>query len=149
VGGKLFVGTKAGVWVTADNGESWKSANSGMGVQDGVDDIAVRDNRLLVQAFDGVYASADNGNTWTPVKDSIEPAAFQIPPEWERGLLNKQVNYMAAVNDVIIAGTDGGVFRSTDRGQNWEEANQRFPHGERGSLAPSIESLTVIGAKIY
>jgi len=148
-GGKLFVGTEVGVWVTTDNGESWKSANSGMNAQHGVGEMAVRDNRLLVQGFGGVYASADNGNTWTPVKDSIEPEALQIPPEWERGSLNKQVNYMAAINDVIIAGTDGGVFRSTDRGQNWEEANQGFPHGERGSLAPSIESLAVIGAKIY
>jgi len=148
-GGKLFVGTERGVWVTTDNGESWKSTNSGMNVHNGVGEIAVKDNRLLVQAFDGVYASADNGNTWTPVKDSIEPAAFQIPPEWERGSLNKQVGYMAAINDVIIAGTEGGVFRSTDGGQNWEGANQGLPPGERGSLAPSIESLAVIGAKIY
>jgi photosystem II stability/assembly factor-like uncharacterized protein len=148
-GGKLFVGTEAGVWVTTDNGMSWKSANSGINGRHGVGGMVVRDNRLLVGAFGGVYASADNGNTWMPVKDSIEPAAFQIPPEWERGSLNKQVNHLAAINDVIIAGTDGGVFRSIDRGQNWEEASQGLPYGERGSLAPSINALTVIGEKIY
>jgi photosystem II stability/assembly factor-like uncharacterized protein len=148
-GGKLFVGTEAGVWVSTDKGESWRSANSGMNANHGVGEMAVRDNRLLVQAFGGVYASADNGNTWTPVKDSIEADALQIPPEWGRGALNKKVNHMAAINEVVIAGTDGGVFRSTDRGQHWEEANQGLPHGVRGSLAPSVESLAVIGAKIY
>jgi len=147
-GRKLFIGTEAGVWVTTDNGESWKPANSGINTS-GVGYIAVRDNRLLVGAFGGVYASADNGNTWTPVKDSIEPAALQIPPEWKRGSLNKQVNCLAASNDVIIAGTDGGIFRSIDRGQTWEEANQGLPNGFRGSLAPSINTLAVIGAKIY
>jgi photosystem II stability/assembly factor-like uncharacterized protein len=148
-GGKLFVGTDAGVWVSTDKGESWRSANSGMNAQYGVGEMAVRDNRLLVQAFGGVYASADNGNTWTPVKDSLEPAAFQIPPEWGRGALNKEVNCLAAINDVVIAGTGGGVFRSIDRGQNWEGASQGLPNGELGSLAPSINTLAVIGAKIY
>jgi photosystem II stability/assembly factor-like uncharacterized protein len=148
-GGKLFVGTGAGVWVSTDKGESWRSANSGMNANHGVGEMVVRDNRLLVQAFDGVYASADNGNTWTPVKDSIEPAAFQIPPEWGRGALNKEVSCLAAINDVVIAGTGGGVFRSIDRGQNWEGASQGLPNGELGSLAPSINTLAVIGAKIY
>ena len=148
-GGKLFVGTEAGVWVTADNGESWKSANSGMDANPGVGEMAVRDNRLLAQGFGGVYASANNGNTWTPVKDSIEPDALQIPPEWRRGSLNKKVDHMAAINDVVIAGTGGGVFRSIDRGQTWEESNRGLPYGERGAIAPSIEALAVIGAKIY
>jgi len=148
-GGKLFVGTEAGVWVTTDNGENWKSANSGMVANHGVGEIAVRDNRLLVQGFGGVFASADNGNTWTPVKDSIEPDALQIPPEWKRGSLNKKVDHLASINDVVIAGTGGGVFRSTDRGQTWEESNRGLPYGERGAIAPSIEALAVIGAKIY
>ena len=147
-GGKLFAGTEAGIWVTTDNGESWKPANSGINTS-GIGYIAVRDNRLLVGAFGGVYASEDNGNTWTPAKDSLEPAALQIPPEWGKGALNKEVNCLAAINDVVIAGTGGGVFRSTDRGQTWEGASLGLPRGERGSLAPSIEALAVIGAKIY
>ncbi len=147
-GGKLFAGTEAGVWVSTNNGESWRSANSGISdYSAGI--IGVKDNRLLIGTSGGVYASTDNGNTWTPFKDSIEPAAIQIPPAWERGSLNKQVNRLAAINDVIIAGTGGGVFRSIDRGKTWEEANQGLPNGERGSLAPSIKALAVIGGRIY
>jgi len=148
-GGKLFVGTDAGVWVSTDKGESWRSANSGMKANHGVGEIAVRDNHLLVKSFGGVYASADNGNTWTLVKDSIEPAASQIPPEWARWPFNRQVNHLAAINDVVLAGTFGGVFRSTDRGQTWEGASQGLPYGERTSIASSINTLAVIGAKIY
>jgi photosystem II stability/assembly factor-like uncharacterized protein len=148
-GGKLFVGTEIGVWVTTDNGDSWKSANSGMNARTGVGRIVVRDNRLLVGAFNGVYASSDNGASWTQVKDSIEPPELQIPPEWKRGSLNKEVNSLASLDDVIIAGTGGGVFRSVDRGQTWEEANQGLPNGFPGSLALSIETVTVIGARIY
>jgi photosystem II stability/assembly factor-like uncharacterized protein len=147
-GGKLFVGTEAGVSVSTNNGESWRSANSGINAHS-IGIIGVKDNRLLVGAGRDVYASADNGNTWTLYKDPIEPAALQIPPEWERGSLNKQIDCLAAINDVIIAGTGGGVFRSIDRGQTWEEASKGLPYGERGSLAPSINTLAVIGAKIY
>jgi photosystem II stability/assembly factor-like uncharacterized protein len=147
-GGKLCVGTEAGVWVSTDNGQSWKSANSGMNDQS-FGEIVVRDNRLLTGAGGVVYASVDNGNTWTPAKDSLESAASQIPPEWGRRALNKEVNCLAAINDVVIAGTGGGVFRSIDRGQTWEGASQGLPNGEFGSLAPEINTLAVIGAKIY
>jgi len=147
-GGKLFVGTDAGVWVSTNNGESWRSANSGINTNS-VGIIAVRDNRLLTQVPGGVYALADDGNTWTLVKDSIEPAASQIPPEWARWPFNRQVNHLAAINDVVLAGTFGGVFRSTDRGQTWEGASQGLPHGERTSIVSSIDTLAVIGAKIY
>jgi photosystem II stability/assembly factor-like uncharacterized protein len=147
-GGKLFVGTDAGVWVSTNNGESWKSTNSGMNDQS-FGGIVVRDNRLLTGAGGVVYASVDNGITWTPVKDSLEPAASQIPPEWARWSLNRQVNCLAAINDVVIAGTFGGAFRSTDRGQTWEEASQGLPYGERTSLTSSVNMLAVIGAKIY
>ncbi len=147
-GGKLFVGTESGVWVSTNHGESWKSANTGMNDQS-FGEIVVRDNRLLTGAGGVVYASVDNGNTWTPAKDSLEPTAVQIPPEWGKGALNKEVSCLAAINDVVIAGTGGGVFRSIDRGQNWEGASQGLPHGEFGSLAPSINTLAVIGAKIF
>src|SRR5262245_61537547 len=102
-GGKLFVGTEAGVWVSTNSGENWRSANSGINDYS-IGIIGVKDNRLLIGTSGGVYASADNGNTWTPVKDSIEPEAWQIPTEWKRGSLNKQVNRLAAINDVISAG---------------------------------------------
>jgi photosystem II stability/assembly factor-like uncharacterized protein len=147
-GGKLFAGTDAGVWVSTNRGESWKLTNSGMNTQS-CGEIVVRDNRLLTGVGDVVYASVDNGNNWTPANDSLEPAALQIPPEWGQRGLNKEVNCLAAINDVVIAGTGGGVFRSIDRGQNWEGASQGLPNGEFGSLAPSINTLAVIGAKIY
>ena len=63
--------------------------------------------------------------------------------------IDRGINCLAAINDVVIARTFGGAFRSTDRGQTWEEASQGLPHGERTLLTSSVNMLAVIGAKIY
>jgi photosystem II stability/assembly factor-like uncharacterized protein len=144
---KIIVGTDAGISISTDNGESWKSSNSGIYQAGG--GFAVIGNRLFTKIGSILYASADNGNSWAPTKESIDSEEVQIPAEWVRGSLNTDVVRMASIDGVIIAGTRGGIFRSIDGGQNWDEANQGLPPGERGMLAPAIDLLAVIGKEIY
>ena len=74
-------------------------------------------------AGSGVWRSIDSGEDWA--------AAYS-------GLTNMNVNALAALNTTLFAGTTGGVYVSTDSGENWEPT----------SITTFTTSLAVIGSII-
>jgi ligand-binding sensor domain-containing protein len=81
-------------------------------VQTGLKEKSIRclvtdDTRLLAGTpFGGVYRSTDGGESWT-----------------QTGLQETVVQSLAANDSVFFAGTTDGVFRSTDRGATWWNAD--------------------------
>jgi hypothetical protein len=140
----------AGIFVTADNGASWASADSSLG-NVRVSSFAVSGGNILAGTFsNGVYLSTNNGQSWTGVNS---------------GLTNTSVRAMAICNDIVFIGTSlSGVWRrsvsemqaSTNVRPQREVRNQeRFaisPRSRAGSLVAITVSLSHsdrVAVKIY
>ncbi len=129
-GGRIaWPGSKNGIYLSTDNGESWESRN------DGMPDTLV--TTLLTAADDGniifagtygagVFTSNNNGMTWTSANI---------------GLTNPLVTTLAQSGDFLFVGTDGGgVFVSTDGGMHWIDTKPGLPYEHVLALAAYPDS---------
>jgi photosystem II stability/assembly factor-like uncharacterized protein len=66
-----------------------------------------------------------------------------------RGLPLKHCTCVAARDDVVLAGTVDGVFRSEDTGKNWREANDGLSvrHARWLAFHPEIAGLAFLGTE--
>lgn len=113
-----------GVWKSNDAGQTWNTTTDNLIVL-GTSDIAINPlntNILYLATGDrdgldtygvGVLKSADAGATWQPT-----------------GLYNEQPSASLIINclainpenpNIIFAGTNSGLFRTEDSGDNWDE----------------------------
>jgi hypothetical protein len=114
----LIAGTEAGSLVrSADGGSTWKLAHSGSAR---LRTIAFSPNKpgLVLAGTNGTgaLASMDGGLTWAPVK----------------GMDGRSVRVFAFALTLFAAGTDRGVYVSTD-GLSWRQSG--LPNTSIGSLA--------------
>lgn len=105
----LLVGS---VFSTASGQISWQAVNNGLGVDTLVRALVVRGNGdLFAGTSEGGYRSTNHGNVWTAL----------IPP----GTI--EVQTLALDQAHVYAGTDHGIFLSTDFGASWGPINNGFP----------------------
>lgn len=121
----IFAG---GSWIyrSTDNGTSWVQVASIHGV------TALAANLSYVYAGsygtgpNCVFRSSDDGTSWSPCVD---------------GLTNSDVSALLAVGDsTVFAGTDAGVYRSTDNAGHWTYT---------GPTGQPVSSLAVIDSNIF
>jgi len=105
--GIVYAGTTAGVYKSVDRGTAWSLYATGLNVLSLAVDPG---NSLVVYAGTngtGVHKSTDGGVTWTPLGasaiDGFVPAVAVNPHDAK----------------TIFAGTDNGLFVSTDAGASW------------------------------
>ncbi len=180
--GKIFAGTwdpapglplglayGSGIFVSADNGQSWRPTSGARGFT--IYSMIAFNGMLFAGSINGrMFISLDSGQTWeinnyetlgTPgIRDfavsngKLYAAApgqgvwrlTDNPYVWEKagtaGLTNLAVTSLAAIGGNLFAGTDGnGVFVSTD-GNNWMPVNN-------GITTPRISTLAVDGNRLY
>jgi photosystem II stability/assembly factor-like uncharacterized protein len=133
-------GGDRGVYQTTDGGKTWKkslSISENTGASDLVQDpedpdvlyaTAYQRRRHVFTFIDGgpesaIYKSTDAGKTWNKINSGL--------PTVDLGRIGLAIspadrNVLYAV--VEAAEQKGGVFRSTDRGANWEKRND-FQNG--------------------
>jgi len=134
MGSTIIAGTAdSGVYLSTDNGTSWKAANSGLTYLGthylGIICVAVRGRNIFMGTESGgVFLSANNGATWTGVNS---------------GLVNLGVSSLVVSGSNIFAGTLGsGVFLSADTGKHWTGVNS-------GLTYLGINSLVMGGGDIF
>jgi hypothetical protein len=104
---EIIAGTEEGLFISANNGDSWTVANNGLGTYPLVTALAVAangsgGNNFFAALgggplFNGVFVSTNNGATWKSVT---------------AGLPNTWVNALCVRGNVLFAGTDGsGVWK--------------------------------------
>ncbi|MBL7855389.1 MAG: VCBS repeat-containing protein [Cyclobacteriaceae bacterium] len=137
VGSDLFIGTDGGgVFKSQDNGNSWQAANNGISTASflSIHSLASDGNRLIAStAYDGSFFSDDRGDSWNVLSPDLSACVFHI------------------VGQTILAGqygNQGGMFKSTDGGLTWVQANNGIgiPHA---IFLPGVTSITAIENDIF
>ncbi len=131
--GTVFAGTSfeanSKVFRSTDQGESWVEKDSGIASDFTVYSFAVvppvGGSTIFAGAIAGsVFRSTDGGDHWTSVL--TVPTTFSIT--------------LAAIGETLFVGTEGGIYRTTDYGSNWDHFS--LPRNV-------IRSLAVIGSSLF
>ncbi|NOT58662.1 MAG: hypothetical protein HOP19_00380, partial [Acidobacteria bacterium] len=122
---RVFIGTKGGVFVSANEGRNWAVANTGLTNQDIVT-LAANTTHLFAATTGGVFASANRGQSWTAAN---------------AGLSDLNIQAFAVNGANLFAGTASGVFHSPDNGQSWRALNDSL--SERNVTALLVSGATV------
>ena len=170
-GSALFAGSSNGLFISNDNGVSWR-LNSSIRAGVGISSIIVSSNVILAGSQTSsvsMYRSVDSGKTWVISNTGLTFQSIQALTSnknnvfagsvtngiyrstnngisWVQsnsGLTNLNILSLAANGDTIFAGTSGGgVFRSFNNGQSWIEVST-------GLTNKQIVSLSVYKGVIY
>lgn len=134
VGATFYAGTPKEVFVSTNNGVSWKVSNKGLG--DGFSDIGVNSLAALgTTVFAGtglgLYRSTDQGENWTRVRTGMVNFG---------GLAtNGTVLFVAQQND--------GVFRSLDAGGTWEAVSNGLPLNLDSRI--TVQAMVFRGQEVF
>jgi len=140
---EIFVGTGYlsqgdGIYYSNDGGENWiQRSLSGQTVYS----LTIDQNENLYAGTkeDGVYKSTDSGISWEQIN---------------KGLHNKNIfRVKMSATDLLFAcsETDGGIYRSTNFGENWEITGVTAGTINRGFISESgdIYAATYSGVQKY
>ena len=130
------------VYRSLNSGETWQAASAGIPMRGGAGDVVSRGN-LLFASYLQLYRSSDGGNTWQATSpdtiggklllvgntliasNNITGGSLKISEDngqtWTNS--NTQLPWvisLATLGNVIFAGTQFGIYRSTDMGRNWQ-----------------------------
>jgi photosystem II stability/assembly factor-like uncharacterized protein len=121
----LYAATPAGVFKTADGGQSWQQSLRKLSIIPTFIDMhpTIR-TRMFASSEKGLFVSTDRGNSWgqaRPFRSSFSIHSF---------------TYMPTNAGTILGATTEGVIATSDGGFNWEQP--RFGMG-----APEIVAVTL------
>ena len=123
----MLAGADSGLFLSTNNGENWTSINSGFSFKS-IPTIVKMGSKLFAGGA-GLLVSTDGGLGWSVVSTN--------------GLTYPFISYLAVVGMDLFAGTTGGgVFRSTDNGENWTKA-------DNGIISTNISGLVSAGTYLY
>ncbi len=117
--------SSGGVYLSTDQGAHWLSRSSGLTTLN-VRSVVVHGSILFAGTLGGgVFLSSDMGANWgTPV------------------LTGRFVQALLSFNEMVFAGTEAGIFKSTDGGISWSPSST-------GLTNLTITSLAASGSRIF
>ena len=136
----LFAGTSDGLYISTNNGDLWIARNNGLELCQihcliNIDSLIIVGTAGTLEISEGIYRSTDYGNTWS----NVYP---------EAGSFGSMANY----DTNVIAGSEFGIFISTDLGINWRPFSKGIVYIEVISTFLFINSYifggTILG-KVY
>lgn len=131
-----------GLWRTADAGANWTPLTESLGTLSigsmAVDPSNRRNIYLgLGDAFDGtglgVVKSTDGGRTWS------------APVYLGMSTVVKSITVSPVDNNIVLAGTNRGLFRSVNRGSTWTEVALNTGYG----VSPYVWSIVWTGGSNF
>jgi photosystem II stability/assembly factor-like uncharacterized protein len=152
--------TGGGVWKTDDMGLTWRNISDGYMKTGSVGAIAVAETNpnivyvgmgehaprgVMTHHGDGMYKSTDAGKTWKKIglDSSQHIARIVIHPQ------NPDVVYVAAQGPLYGAGTQRGIFRSTNGGATWEKVLYVNENTGCSELSMDMNNPTVLYAAMW
>ncbi len=155
----VFAGAfQGGVLVSADEGKTWEVRNHGM-TQNNVYSLAAKTVNGRVRLFAGtepahLFVSEDLGLNWRELPalrsvPSVPKWSFPAPPHVGHV---KHINFDPDNKNTIYASVEvGGLLRSTDGGESWEEFPGLYEDVHRLMVHPTDTSFlyAVTGHGLY
>ena len=134
---KLFIATDTEIITSADRGKTWdslckcrKGTLVGMVITDSIQQPG-SSMTLFLAYTDGIFRSVDAGETWE-----------KLP----KGLIDRIITAIAAIDNAVFAGTDEGLFRLNE--DDWEVQTIHRPNTHRRKK-DSIYALVTAGKNLY
>jgi len=149
----IFLGTKAGLFVSEDNSRNWHKQDGAISAVSivSIDFNARKNNFIYLAGLNGVFSSSDSGKNW----DRVFVAHAVENEEEERGdsedkdepgrysgmrFLKTDPNNA----DYLYLATAKGVYKSIDRGKSWDKLSGH------GLLSRDVLMLCISGeSKVF
>lgn len=135
----------AGVWLTDDGGESWRTGYKGLvpdyvpeEVRETTNALCVhnmhrapqRPERLFMQFHGGVYRSDDAGSTWTDIREGL-PSPFGFPLVIDPADPDSAfVIPMTGAEDRTVPGGKLATYATRDGGSSWSAKDAGLPSSD-------------------
>lgn len=159
-GNNIVAGTyHLGVYLSTDLGTTWNTRNNGLFIDDSYYSIAINDNDIFIGTMSsGIYHSTNLGVNWTNVTSGLNFNSFRSliysdgivyagsdyglglffsndrGNSWGHKLSGSSVLSIATAPDRIFAGTQAGIYATSDNGLNWQTFNTGITTDEIASL---------------
>ena len=136
----LYAGTEHGVFISLDNGYTWRPTN----LTDAIGIIAISTDAIYATAHGverGMYRSDDRGETWMPIHNSmptitsvrVDGSEYERPPYMQQILPTNS-------GAIIAVGYNDGTYISDDRGETWHNPFGEWMYpGPKASFVPDYD----------
>jgi len=144
---QVYAATTVGAFYTKDAGRKWEERMNGMKEVHIVTSIAInsKDPTVLYGGTTGgVYRSDDGAMNWKKINNGLIPE-MELMSAMALGV--NAIEIERTNPDIVYAGTTKGLFRTVDRGEQWERIGQTMPDPFVSSLAlhPTDSSVLYLG----
>lgn len=128
----ILVGTKAGLFISRDNGRSWYKPEAGIG-NSGILNIDFgfdQDKIIYLAAESGIFKSLDGGQSWERLfVGSVEekPEAEPVTDDLDVALGESSIHFIKADKNnpnLVYFASAKGVYKSLDQGKSWEKLTE-------------------------
>lgn len=144
---QIYAATTVGAYHTKDGGREWNERMAGMKEVHIVVSVAINHKEprvLYAGTTGGIYRSDDGAASWKKINHGL------IPDSELMAAMALGVNAIALdpVNpDIVYAGTTKGLFRTANRGEQWERIGQAISDPFVSSIAihPTAPARLYVG----
>jgi len=137
IGSTIIAGSGNGIFISTNNGTSWTAIDSGLVIQDAITSLAMSGNNLFAGTDCGVFLSTNNGTRWTAVSSGLPQTIYYGYTQQ----IFTYVNALAVSGQDLFAGTNYGVYLSTNNGASWTAVDS--------DLTPTVNALAVSDNAIF
>jgi photosystem II stability/assembly factor-like uncharacterized protein len=124
---KIYAATTVGAYYTKDGGREWEERMNGMKEVHIVTSIAInpKDPTILYAGTTGgIYRSDDAAMSWKKVNNGLIPES-ELMASMALGVNAIEIERVNP--DVVYAGTTKGLYRTANKGGQWERIGQSLP----------------------
>jgi photosystem II stability/assembly factor-like uncharacterized protein len=144
---KIYIATTVGVFFTKDAGREWEERMNGMKEVHIVTAIAMNPKApttLYGGTTGGMYRSEDGAMSWKRINNGLIPES-ELMAAMALGVNAIEIDRMNP--DTVYAGTTKGLFRTVNKGEQWERIGQSLPDSFISSilLHPTEPSQLYVG----